>query len=235
MPFKDIFRTKKHDNKNESEDKHAMSNTPTPKENNELRENENKQGVAPNTQKTGYPENNVVTGPQAGSGDDGQPKYRDLRDVPDTERVARDPRGEAEMREKADGRALRNQQQAEHEAGRNPDGTKPAGQNMVGGHEVSEDRYGKPGSEPRPQDSRTGKSLILGGLQADGSTVERLFLGSCGTRPVSGLWRQGDVVFNSTPSPGGFAGWICVASTTLADDGRETAPAVWRGYGLIEP
>jgi hypothetical protein len=43
--------------------------------------------------------------------------------------------------------------------------------------------------------------------------------------PIAGTWKRGDRVWNQLPSPGGFEGWICVASGT---------PGVWKGYGLIE-
>jgi hypothetical protein len=42
--------------------------------------------------------------------------------------------------------------------------------------------------------------------------------------PTSGTWNRGDVVQNTAPSSGGYAGWICMASGT---------PGTWAGYGVI--
>lgn len=45
------------------------------------------------------------------------------------------------------------------------------------------------------------------------------------TPPVDGEWEKGDIIYNTNPSPGGFAGWICVTAGT---------PGTWKGFGLIE-
>jgi len=42
--------------------------------------------------------------------------------------------------------------------------------------------------------------------------------------PTSGEHKLGDIVWNSQPSPGGYAGWICVVAGT---------PGTWKGFGLI--
>ncbi len=42
--------------------------------------------------------------------------------------------------------------------------------------------------------------------------------------PVSGTWSVGDVVWNTSPISGGYAGWICVAAGT---------PGTWKTFGLI--
>ncbi|MEK7405089.1 MAG: hypothetical protein AAB225_08275, partial [Acidobacteriota bacterium] len=44
--------------------------------------------------------------------------------------------------------------------------------------------------------------------------------------PAAGTWRVGDVVWNSVPTPGGYAGWICVTAGT---------PGVWKEFGPIAP
>lgn len=44
------------------------------------------------------------------------------------------------------------------------------------------------------------------------------------TPPSSGTWSNGDVVWNSAPSPGGFIGWVCVTAGT---------PGTWKGFGAI--
>jgi hypothetical protein len=44
--------------------------------------------------------------------------------------------------------------------------------------------------------------------------------------PTTYFWNTGDIVDNQAPTPGGYAGWICVAGGT---------PGLWKGFGLIEP
>lgn len=43
--------------------------------------------------------------------------------------------------------------------------------------------------------------------------------------PSGGEHRRGNQVINRNPSPGAYAGWVCVQSGS---------PGVWKGYGLIE-
>lgn len=57
-----------------------------------------------------------------------------------------------------------------------------------------------------------------------GSTAVRVTTGTAA--PTTGTWARGDKVINSTPSAGGFAGWVCVTAGT---------PGTWKGYGAIEP
>ena len=42
--------------------------------------------------------------------------------------------------------------------------------------------------------------------------------------PVSGAWLQGEIVYNSAPTSGGFVGWVCTAS------GK---PGTWKTFGVI--
>ena len=42
--------------------------------------------------------------------------------------------------------------------------------------------------------------------------------------PVSDTWSQGDIVFNSAPTAGGFIGWVCVSGGT---------PGTWKTFGAI--
>jgi len=44
--------------------------------------------------------------------------------------------------------------------------------------------------------------------------------------PTTGEWSRGDIVWNRSPSPGGFVGWVCTTGGT---------PGTWKGYGAIEP
>ena len=42
--------------------------------------------------------------------------------------------------------------------------------------------------------------------------------------PTTGTWFLGDMVYNTTPTSGGYVGWICTAAGT---------PGTWRTFGLI--
>ena len=48
--------------------------------------------------------------------------------------------------------------------------------------------------------------------------------------PTGGTYLQGDIVWNITPSPGNYAGWICVQGGTF---GTKVEP-VFKGFGKIE-
>lgn len=43
--------------------------------------------------------------------------------------------------------------------------------------------------------------------------------------PATGTWALGDRVINTSPSAGGYAGWVCVTAGT---------PGTWKGYGVIQ-
>jgi hypothetical protein len=43
--------------------------------------------------------------------------------------------------------------------------------------------------------------------------------------PTSGTFTTGDVVWNSSPQPGRFVGWVCT---------REGSPGLWSGFGRLE-
>lgn len=42
--------------------------------------------------------------------------------------------------------------------------------------------------------------------------------------PVSGTWAVGDIIYNTTPTAGGFIGWVCVTAGT---------PGTWKTFGEI--
>lgn len=42
--------------------------------------------------------------------------------------------------------------------------------------------------------------------------------------PTNGTWEKGDVIFNISPTAGGYAGWICIADGT---------PGTWKAFGSI--
>jgi len=43
--------------------------------------------------------------------------------------------------------------------------------------------------------------------------------------PTSGTWIRGMKIYNATPTAGGYAGWVCIASGT---------PGTWKGFGEID-
>lgn len=43
--------------------------------------------------------------------------------------------------------------------------------------------------------------------------------------PQTGLYNQGDVVWNNSPLPGGYMGWVCIRTGT---------PGMWKEFGKIE-
>lgn len=45
-----------------------------------------------------------------------------------------------------------------------------------------------------------------------------------GAAPTTGTWQQGDIVWNSGATAGGFAGWICTTAGT---------PGTWKTFGVI--
>lgn len=45
------------------------------------------------------------------------------------------------------------------------------------------------------------------------------------TKPGTGNYVKGDIVWNNNPQPTGYVGWICIRSGTPGD---------WKGFGLIE-
>ena len=42
--------------------------------------------------------------------------------------------------------------------------------------------------------------------------------------PTSGAFRQGDIVWNDSPAPTSYVGWVCVKTGTPGD---------WRPFGQI--
>jgi len=44
--------------------------------------------------------------------------------------------------------------------------------------------------------------------------------------PTTGQWVRGDIVYSTTPTAGGFIGWVCVTSGT---------PGTWKQFGDIQP
>ena len=59
------------------------------------------------------------------------------------------------------------------------------------------------------------------GLGWGASAVARL---NSTAAPAAGTWVQGDIVFNTAPTAGGFIGWVCVTGGT---------PGTWKTFGAI--
>jgi len=50
------------------------------------------------------------------------------------------------------------------------------------------------------------------------------YIGWASATPTTGTYKVGDILFNSSPSAGGFIGWTCVTAGT---------PGVWKTFGVI--
>jgi hypothetical protein len=57
-----------------------------------------------------------------------------------------------------------------------------------------------------------------------GGINQMLYRGVASAIPTSGAYLQGDLLYNSAPTSGGYVGWICVASGN---------PGTWKTFGLI--
>jgi len=64
--------------------------------------------------------------------------------------------------------------------------------------------------------SETGSTIYYKELQQG--------IGYGGAAPTSGTYERGDIVWDSTPSAGGFMGWVCVTAGT---------PGTWKTFGAI--
>lgn len=82
---------------------------------------------------------------------------------------------------------------------------------------------------------RPGHGQALPGLQvlAYGGQAIRVFVAEDSPQmlgllppPGAGQWEVGDRCFNSVPTAGGVAGWICTSAGN---------PGVWKAYGAVEP
>ena len=71
-------------------------------------------------------------------------------------------------------------------------------------------------------------SIISGSFLTAPYTIDnssKLLIEKASSAPTSGKWIVGSKVYNSSPSAGGFTGWIC---TTAGE------PGTWKGFGLIQ-
>lgn len=67
----------------------------------------------------------------------------------------------------------------------------------------------------------TGSTIYLNGNRLTSES----FAGSVPSDPIKGT--KGDIVYNTSPSPGGYIGWVCT-------EGDGTALGTWKGFGLIQ-
>lgn len=67
---------------------------------------------------------------------------------------------------------------------------------------------------------------ILGELRSDALSIQSRRQLYASHPPTTGTWNTGDIVWNSTPAPGGHVGWICVEGGS---------PGIWKAFGKIEP
>ena len=57
-----------------------------------------------------------------------------------------------------------------------------------------------------------------------GSISQMKYRGLGTSAPAAGTWLQGDIVWNSSPTAGGFIGWVCTTGGT---------PGTWKTFGAI--
>ena len=60
---------------------------------------------------------------------------------------------------------------------------------------------------------------VAGPIKVQGHTVQWL-----DSLPTSGNYIKGDIIYNSSPQPSGYVGWICV---------RSGSPGEWSEFGQI--
>ena len=70
-----------------------------------------------------------------------------------------------------------------------------------------------------------GRVNKIDGISIDSYTSDKKLIQTRSSVPTSGTWNQGDIIYNTFPSPGQFVGWVCVTSGT---------PGTWKGFGVIQ-
>ena len=71
----------------------------------------------------------------------------------------------------------------------------------------------------------TNPSTVVIDNSAPGSNLFiKSWLGASTAAPTTGTYARGDVIYNSTPSAGGFVGFVCVTAGT---------PGTWKTFGAI--
>jgi hypothetical protein len=59
-----------------------------------------------------------------------------------------------------------------------------------------------------------------------GDYTQMKYRGVGAAAPTTGTWLQGDIVFNTAPTAGGFIGFVCTTGGT---------PGTWKTWGAITP
>lgn len=88
------------------------------------------------------------------------------------------------------------------------------------------DTMGRAGAIP-PGSIQFPAGFWLGGGPNNSSTNGR-FIGNGTAAPTTGQWARGDIVYNTTPTSGGFVGWVCVTTGDFAG-----TPPVFKTFGVI--
>ncbi|WP_218103791.1 glycosyl hydrolase family 28-related protein [Paenibacillus hemerocallicola] len=66
---------------------------------------------------------------------------------------------------------------------------------------------------------------LIGNTFTGASAAMAPAFGYASAAPVDGVWKQGDIFYNTAPSPGASVGWICTAGGT---------PGTWKAFGAID-
>lgn len=101
----------------------------------------------------------------------------------------------------------------------------------VGQNSIMKGQYGQLDKDRWPEDIKQGISEVTNRLTGtkftkkatNSSSWKKTLLGTAA--PASGVFNVGDEVINTTPTAGGYKGWVCTASGN---------PGTWKGFGLIQ-
>jgi len=83
----------------------------------------------------------------------------------------------------------------------------------------------EPGFAIGVRNGGTGETPFVFDVANKALGINGAYMSAGASPPVSGYWNKGTLMYNTSPAPGGYAGWVCV------NDG---SPGAWKGFGLIE-
>jgi Pectate lyase superfamily protein len=89
---------------------------------------------------------------------------------------------------------------------------------------IEVDYFTRPSTVSSSDDTISSNSNYL--LRARGIHLNNQTMLTGATAPAGGTWRVGDIVWNTAPTAGGNAGWICITAGT---------PGTWKTFGAIAP
>jgi hypothetical protein len=87
---------------------------------------------------------------------------------------------------------------------------------------IEVDYFTRPGTASAADDTCSASSNFL--LRGRGIQLNNQTMTTGSAAPTGGTWRVGDIMWNSAPTAGGHAGWICVTAGS---------PGVWKPFGAI--